>query len=160
MGDETEAKLTVADLAYIAGLFDGEGSVEIRCCVMPYGPKYNLRLTVGNTNQEIISWLHSLFGGFVQSKPPRQRRRACHWWSLTGDKAAEFLKLIEPYSRIKAQHIAYIKEFWTVWKNGPRMEWPRSKRPVPELLELAQNYRILIKSLNKRGGEEGNAYPD
>ena len=48
-------------LAYVAGLFDGEGSVGV-------GIDYKVRITLCNTDEKVIKWLKSLFGGCASDK--------------------------------------------------------------------------------------------
>ena len=90
-----------------------------------------------------------LFGGRIYSTPARARRKASYSWYLTGGKAAEFLRLIQPYSQIKARHIAYVLEFWATWEDNPHGN--RWHGPAPQLLDIAEGYRSLIKTLNAKG---------
>lgn len=50
------------DLAYLAGILDGEGCFSIGKSSKGY---YNLRVDVVNTDRRLIEWLHVNFGGYT-----------------------------------------------------------------------------------------------
>ena len=51
--------LTAPERAYIAGYFDGEGSVGL----YPKKSGFALKITSAQRKPEVLFWLHSLFGG-------------------------------------------------------------------------------------------------
>ena len=93
---------------YFAGFFDGEGSVLIyqrrRGARGRFQP-YNLRATVTNTNREVLVVFKNAFGGGVYrhhcSSAPN---RSPAWvWTVSCQKAAVFLRCIEPSLIVKKQ---------------------------------------------------------
>src|SRR6266702_1138232 len=89
--------------AYLAGLFDGEGSVQIT-------NRLAIRIRISNTYEPIIRRLRKQFGAYVNVVDPGRRKKP-HWkvgyvWQASGHVARNFLKLIGPYAVIKAKQIA------------------------------------------------------
>lgn len=68
--------LSVADLVYCAGLFDGEGSVFIRKRdVKSKYPSYYLEISVTNTHLPTIQWIKGLWGlGTVRLKKNKEEK--------------------------------------------------------------------------------------
>lgn len=93
--------------AYLAGLFDGEGCINIyerrittKRKVAPYG----LRLYLTNTHRGVIEWMQTQFGGWVHVY--RDRKRPKHWalgfkWHSSARHAAYLLEIMLPYLIIK-----------------------------------------------------------
>jgi len=93
------------DLAYIAGIVDGEGYIGIQSDgkKAKHG-KQNLRLrvTVTNTSEWLCQYLKFSFGGgkiTLRTRSPNHR--PCWQWQLEYQKAADFLRLILPYLHLK-----------------------------------------------------------
>jgi len=94
-----------ADLGYVAGIIDGEGSIHIVRRKEPTtrrGYKYELQISVGNTQEWLIRWLHFNFGGYMHvCKAPKKGNRDCWHWSIRTRDAVDFLKLLLPYLKLK-----------------------------------------------------------
>ncbi len=97
------------DLAYIAGIIDGEGSISIiHASPRRRNPGGEIYAQVGvtNTNEWLIQWLHFNFGGGVNmekaGRNPLSKQNIWRW-NLSHQKARTFLVLILPYLRIKRQ---------------------------------------------------------
>ena len=112
--------LSGEQLAYIAGIVDGEGSISIirtkqkarpvgkrnsRSANKPNPGTYDrtlLKVSVAMTDHEIPEWLHHEFGGalFYRSYPDKNWAERCDW-NITGPLAMSFLKSVQPYLRLK-----------------------------------------------------------
>lgn len=98
-----------SEVAYIAGLFDGEGNINIYKVerTSSKGPVYDLTIAIYSTNREVIDWLYGLFGGYVQTKNHlknsgyKSHWKECYSWRLSSNQAQDFLRLVYPYLRIK-----------------------------------------------------------
>jgi len=106
---EQEKRLEVVSLtlAYVVGLFDGEGSITI-CVSKPKkgteSPHYWLQVSITNTDRELIEWLHTTFGGHISDNSHyrnRKGRRPCWAWRIMSMQAMEFLSAIQPFLRVK-----------------------------------------------------------
>lgn len=83
------------DLAYLAGFFDGEGSIVI-------DKNYALRASVVNTNKWILELFRFYFGGSISvAKPSEKSPHVCYQWHTHADNTLEFLKIITPYLKLK-----------------------------------------------------------
>ena len=108
-------------LSYMAGLFDGEGSICIG--VTPprqkngtKSPMHHLVVSITMTDEPTIKWIHSLFGGSIatsKNSPSaiRAKKRPCYMWRVWGNMANDFLQQILPYSRYKKDQVLLAIEF-------------------------------------------------
>lgn len=98
------------ELAYTAGLFDGEGSLSIFKCSR--GNSYGLSIAIQITDKEVLDYISSLFGGKVTSIKRRENNKRDTWtWSLHSLKAKSFLVKIYPFLRLKKESAAICIEF-------------------------------------------------
>jgi hypothetical protein len=105
-----------ADIAYAAGLFDGEGCVRIRRLRREDrrgGIEHMLLTEICNTHLKPIEWLIGHFGGRVYRSSYADKRgyKPLWRWTITGARAKPFLELIKPYTKIKEPQIAVALEF-------------------------------------------------
>jgi hypothetical protein len=84
--------------SYVAGLFDGEGSVE-------FSKTFALRISITNTNKQILQQLQSQYGGNVKKtsyKPTSTNNiKQCWQWRIGSSGARHCLSLLIPYLVIK-----------------------------------------------------------
>src|SRR5215472_1920853 len=116
-----------ATVAYVAGLFDGEGSV----CTYTYkgkepGRKYAAWLEVCMCSEETVHWIKEHFGGSISVRKPKPhhswKREQWHW-KIPGDAAVAVLKMIYPFLITKKRQAALFFKFrevckQTAWKRG------------------------------------------
>ena len=98
------------DLAWAAGIVDGEGSICLIKCHRQdeYGLRYgwDLRVDVGNTDPRMLIRLRAIFGcggigpNSKDNRPNRLPSWGIHWH---GNNAAEVLRLIRPFLVIKGE---------------------------------------------------------
>ena len=84
------------ELAYAAGLFDGEGSISL---VRQKNNRWHSpQVAVASNDYEVLSWFQKRFGGSIVTKQPRMSTHSVSYdWRLTDRRALAFLKLIRPY---------------------------------------------------------------
>lgn len=96
---------------YAAGFFDAEGSIWINKFKRKsrLHPSYSLRINVTSTNQLIIQWFKTNFGGSnrvdLRGKSPRFR------WDAHGNIATNFLQKVIPYLQIKRSRAKLALQF-------------------------------------------------
>ena len=109
----------INEVAYIAGLFDGEGCVT--CKKKPTkrpdrgGKIYNqwyIRCEISMTDKEIISWIHETLG-FGWSGEKKYTKRPKHYkrqwrWCCGYRDALTFAKLLWPYAQVKLHKLEQI----------------------------------------------------
>ncbi len=87
--------MDVTELAWAAGLFEGEGSVRIN----PRTKRNNgaLVVDVPNVDPEIPAFFLARWGGSVSVSNPPNNRRTVYRWRAASRMAARFLRDILPY---------------------------------------------------------------
>lgn len=92
-------------IAYLAGYWEGEGSLYIHCKTRITPPTLSVKVSTGD--KEIIELFAETFGGNVTVRKPRVKgaRRQIYSWDKSGNPAQDFLRVVLPYLRIK-KHIA------------------------------------------------------
>lgn len=138
------------DLAYAAGIVDGEGCVCIfkakaRGLKRIYG--YRMSVSVKNTNEGLINWLESLFGGGGRKLTGRSNCKDVWTWELYAYKASDFLKLIYSYLRIKRPQADIAIEFQKSKRKGGYRYHPKTE----EELAAEEIQASSMRKLNKRG---------
>ena len=112
--------MTQNDIAYIAGLFDGEGSVEYtrRLEKRTKGRRYKvwrITLEMSMTDESVIRWVHEVLGvGTVsirlKNKSPSSKP---HWkkqwrWRCSFREALYVAKLLWPHAQTKLHKLEQI----------------------------------------------------
>lgn len=136
----------ISDLAYCAGLIDGEGCIS--AAPIPRCPaSYSVTLTVGMCDREGLDLLVAVFGGEVRAdRKLTSTGKTLYRWSLSCRKAAAALRLLEPYLRVKRARAVWAIALAETAKQG-------ADRVVP-LTEAETAYRrslaTLIRSANRK----------
>lgn len=137
------------NLAYIAGFFDGEGSVTIHQNAKPSprgkNPNHTLQVSIGNTDPRVLVRVHEEFGGgFCYRKRIKANHRKIAQWQARSRSALAFLEAIQPYIEMKCDQVAVAIAF------------QRSKQPYrrnlvsAETIAWRETQRQTIRSLNAR----------
>lgn len=104
------------DARYLAGFFDGEGSILI----LPMYKKrktggetfWYLRLCITNTHQGVMEWIQSIFGGCLNNHPGNKRGNSHVWfWQAYSQEAKHILKAMLPYFRVKRNQAELAVQF-------------------------------------------------
>lgn len=115
-------------LAYIAGLFDGEGCICVS--INHYVPvtsnlcasRYTIGLTISMCNKPVIQWLHDTFPG-SRMIPIARKKYNKNWqdaWAVSFSEiqGIVFLKAIYPYMRVKKEQAALLFKFQEIKKQA------------------------------------------
>lgn len=140
------------DLAYIGGLFDGEGWISVIKAKRINENKgyifnnYSLRCGLGIRQEWIPRWLEFNFGGNVSVQHPQPLRADSWRWTIAANQALEFLKVITPFLKLKRTQAEIAMKFQT---ERPAHMGPYPVNPVvQEALDIVYK---KMKLLNKRG---------
>ena len=98
-------------LAYIAGLFDGDGSIYI-CKAPPRKskfPSHFLVMSIHSSRLDIIYWLKETFGGYIRKGSNNKHQVLI--WTKSAIQGRVFLELIYPYLRMKKEQAKFAIEF-------------------------------------------------
>lgn len=143
-------QLTETEKAYIAGLFDGEGSVVIgvstrkRLDGTTY-PDHWLQIGITNTNRDILEWLLDKVGGHISTNSRTDHQKKCWAWRVMSKEAREFLVNILPYLHIKKKQA----ELGILFQDNKSYSADRKARMLTEeMLVFRENVRSEIRLLN------------
>lgn len=131
-------------LAYFAGLLDGEGNIQVQ----KLKTQYTARITIANTDKEMIDWLKNNFEGYtyVQKRGHRNPKwKTCYFWiRIISGKAEQFIKDLIPYSITKKERLNMLLEFLsTKSTNGISI--------TEEVVKQRESIISKLRLLNKRG---------
>ena len=93
-----------ADIAYAAGFFDGEGAVSLS---LQKGKYLRVEVATSQNTIDVLLWYRRNFGGSIYGSPER-----CFQWKIFGEKAIDFLKLIQPYLFVKQVDAVEAVQVW------------------------------------------------
>jgi hypothetical protein len=148
------------DLAYIAGLMDGEGSF----CILKASTEETLRQTnrkstvyysvvrIGMVNKETLEFIEKTFGfGYLRDEGVRKDRptyQPMYRWTVHKKAHVyEVCKELLPYSKVKTKQMENIIEFFEGWQNP----FDRKKGVSPEELLRRERHWQIGRELNAVG---------
>lgn len=112
--------ISEADAAYIAGLFDGEGSIQYKQYMRKrkHNPKayptWSIRIEIAMTDQSVLIWLNEILGvGTVNPRKVKPGKKKQWRWRCSHRQAYFVARLIWPYVHIKLLAIQKIIEHYS-----------------------------------------------
>jgi hypothetical protein len=141
------------DLAYVAGIIDGEGCITVRKARRHYKVRdyeYRLEIKVGLANEFLPKRLKFAFGGNIC----HENKRPYIWiWTIGGESCVNFLKAIYPYLILKKPQADVAFRFYNI-----RPKW-KKRTPMDMFLEKIEiNNLRALKVIDKSG--EGKRVED
>ncbi len=140
------------ELSYLAGLFDGEGTICIQKDNRPcfegngkgWNPIYNAALRIGMIDKDSIEQYIKFFKvGQTALETHRERFRPMYRWQVRAkDQVIHVLKLITPFLRLKKPQAILAMRFY---------EETPSRRGLfltEEILNKKQEFFLQMKQLN------------
>lgn len=144
--------MTSEQIAYLAGIMDGEGTISLsRTSDKTMKRKTSFRpfIAVVNTNIELIHYLHEITGLGTVSKlyvSKNKKHRSFKRWTVWTRQAEQIVKLLIPYLRVKKEQALLFLELLSIQKHVPGLsdeEWFKQVSIADKLTQL-----------NKRGKNE------
>ena len=128
------------DLAYYAGIIDGEGAIflneEHQNKANPNKITWRLNVAVSNTNEWICQQLKFAFGGFMESRPqPVDKNWKPYFqWRVVSKDAANFLK-----AAIVAELAgsAKIPSSLAIWSSAAKISGSETAKVKPSASSIA-----------------------
>ena len=154
LGDN-EGKVKKTDLAYIAGIVDGEGCITLARATRKHptslcGYSIDTLVIVSNTNKWLLEYLKFAFGGSVRAQKLGENRKVCYHWRLSSRQAEAFLELILPYLHLKRPQAELALKFQH--ERARRGELGKHKKlKTDEELAVEQANFLLMRSYNRKG---------
>ena len=105
--------VSITDAAYIAGLFDGEGSVDFKGRKEKRGNVQAVLMRIEMTDETVLNWVHETLGVGTVRKRNRSPSRKAHWkdawvYSVRFRDALHVCKILWPYTIVKLHKIEQI----------------------------------------------------
>lgn len=149
---------SVAELAYMAGIIDGEGSIYIGN--FSSNPKtgtlhYQTNMEVTNTDKGLIDWLISTFGGrcnyYTAKQTPKNSRRAVYRWIASGERLTDICHKMLPYLVIKKRQAEIMIEMRKTYERTSIKKGQQGTQPIePEVLAARKLLFDEMRSLHCR----------
>ncbi len=162
VGVYSNRRIERATIAYMAGVFDGEGNVCLRRAVSKKpnrSPQYNAACCVTNNDKELIDLFARNFGGSVMDKGVRSANHRKTWiWSVSGREMDFFIKCMTPFCRTKLSRLCLAANFRET-QGSPDMSKGRVLKGEKEhqgrqwcylVHSLQDQYYETMKKLNAR----------
>jgi hypothetical protein len=145
-------------IAYLAGFFEGDGSIMIFKSP-PRGqgksPAYRLVLTMTNTNVQVLRLAQKFYGGRIEGPFTRGNRwRPSFRWELDGENCVPFLSDIAPYIQTKHGQIQIAFKFLAQIRNcstASRGKGYGSNPLSDSEIQARESLYLQMKHLNQRG---------
>jgi hypothetical protein len=139
---------TEKELAYLAGIIDGEGSF----CLHNFGThRFGSGLAIGNTDLRLMEWIHSHFGGVVRA----ERRTSAKWkqiwrWTAKASEIEAITRAVLPYLIVKRQQAELLLAYRATV--APVVNTKSSTNDTSHEVKQ-ERFRIHteLRALNKRG---------
>ncbi len=142
------------DLAYIAGFFDGEGSISIAQGIDKNSIFYFTSIRIGQSGkrgQQFCNWMKIKFGGTVWSGYVEGKQRF-YKWEINGLKGRLFIKQILPYLRLKKEQAELVMEFQKILSSYRYKSHPSEIKKI-EKYSYYETAKQEIQCLNKGTNE-------
>lgn len=143
-------EITELEKAYIAGFFDGEGSVIVRAAIHNNIINYELIISIGQNDTSVLRYIQQIFGGRIANpKYEFTRKKQTPDLRMEASKASFFLEMILPYLKVKRKQaelaIAFQKLIFPKGKCKKVDQYTWDKRK-----ELHDAVKILNRSKCKK----------
>jgi len=149
-------------LSYLAGVFDGEGSI----CIIRISPKKGKRPTptyrgvveIAMTERLILQLFQNIFGGDIyQHKPRNPQNKLVYLWRIRDFRCIAFLNDLMPFLILKHPQAEVMMHFL---KNKPQRGRKGQRKGLEETeLALREVDYIMTRSMNMKGKKEETPCP-
>lgn len=149
---------TVAQLAYLAGIMDGEGCFVIGAYAhnpQTGTPHFHTTMQVSSTDECLIDWLVGNFGGkksfYTAKQTPKNSRRAVYRWTQWSDGVKHLCQVMMPYLIIKAEQAHVMIEMRNTFEKTRMRKGDQGTQPIEkEVLDIRYALFNKMKSLHIR----------
>jgi hypothetical protein len=147
--------LTDSEIAYLAGIVDGEGSILMSRDLCPKGDRklrYRVRLVIAaTTSLDLVAWISSRMGVLVSRCNPRSARHSLSYRMILSEiKAEQLMPKLMPYLVIKQRQAKLFMEY----RKLQRFCWEHRNARRAEIKSvrfLREWFYQEFRRLNRRG---------
>ena len=140
------------DLAYVAGIVDGEGCITIahKWEYKRGTESYSLLISLHSTDEWLCQFLRNAFGGYVglDQRKARPHHLPAWRWQVTGKYAYELLRVILPYLHLKRPQAELAIKFQEAKMRRGHRRGRTGMTAEERVIEEAQH--ILMKEAKKK----------
>lgn len=153
------------ELAWMAGFFDGEGSIGLKVEIRNFnGIKFGRRICIVNTRRDILEIFKKYFGGSVlerkhfQNYTGSENWKPIYSWQVHSRLAVDFISRIYPYIRLKKKQAELFLDYDKHFRNYSLYNRRRDKKgrfpPIDNKI-IKTRLKIVekMKLLNLRGNK-------
>lgn len=153
----TRGKVSESQLAYLAGIVDGEGHFNIhktragnqRCT----NTRFQAEVIIVNSSYALMEWLIETFGSSICARKKDKAHYKQTWrWRIGANNAAELCRWLLPYLIIKKQQAELLIEFIDDRPEKPCRISGRGSKTPPEEQRRRERLWVRMSELNDRGG--------
>jgi Zn finger protein HypA/HybF involved in hydrogenase expression len=139
--------------AYLAGFFDGDGHVQLGLLGQKSGhrqSRHTLNVNITNTHLGVLESIQAEWPTgkiYHRNRAPDKGWKTAHNLRWTTAAAAEVLREIRPYLRVKHKQADVAIQFANSLRTGDR------SLITPKEWEWREDLRMQVRALNRRGGD-------
>lgn len=143
--------MTKAELGYLAGIIDGEGSIGIKKHdrKRPNGESYRIFAFVigaGNTDKALIDWVYAKTRvGYISPQNRPYPWNVLYQWRAQGNDATKILRMILPYLLCKKTRAELALMFQ---KTNDHSSYNRWKLMPHRIYQKRKNYYLMMRNIN------------
>lgn len=147
-------KMRDMDIAYLAGVFDGEGSVGMyrrsKFNAKHKSPIWSCHISIANTDFRLLSWLSANVPyGHARVKPRKGNRKIQWEWSIRSRKTiSEFLLTVRPFLTVKADQADLLLSL--LGAEEETVGRGQGVRLSPETIRQRAAAEVLLKALKRQ----------
>lgn len=152
------------DIAYLAGIIDGEGSITIgnySSNKKTGDHHYQTILSITNTDYSLLEWIKNTFGGSVwaysEKQTPKNSRQKYYRYVATGNLLTHICELVLPYCICKKKQVEIMLEMRATYKAHSAVKGKQGTQPISkEILEFRHQCLLRLRDLHTRKGSLNN----
>jgi len=149
---------SIAQLAYLAGILDGEGCFVIGCYAFSKKtgvPHFHTTIQVTSTDRILIEWLVDNFGGKLFTYTAKQMASNCKRvpfrWTIFSDRVKHLCECTLPYLVIKKEQAQIMIDMRNTFERTRMQKSQQGTQPIdPDILKLRYELFNQLKSLHIR----------
>lgn len=136
--------VTEAELAYLAGVFDGEGCAAAYTSKVSAGIYYPF-LSVSMTDLVALKMFQAAFGGTIKTRDSHAKRNPKHKiqyeWKVRAGNAANAAKVLAKYCRVKRTQLELLQTLTRPKQKGVKLD-PETR---------AHSYKVALELKRLKG---------
>lgn len=140
--------MNCTDKAWLGGIVDGEGCIDMYSRNNHSSKYYIIRIVIANTNKNAMDFIQNNYKKYCHRYiqiPKSKKAKECHIIQFSTQNAIRLLKDIKPYLKIKKKQANIcIKMNKSIIKNN-------RKKLSPKVVHYRKELYAELKKLNKRG---------